>query len=231
MPVVNDDCRNLFAALAQRFQLLRKATMGEPQALDHLHGVTASFLIRPPETMQPLVVVFFPHEDEQWHEAARETFDFEGECWRRWAQATRGTATDFKPFRRHQPPPVWTGLEEQRDAEGRFLVGRHEAAISRLGRQRTYPVLLRPYVPWRSIGVTGALRPMRQSIATLVNAIVPATVRRPIDQALNELDGSHLLASDSYLVPTRWRTFHRTYFGLGLSREERMRRGSPPLVA
>ncbi|HEX7680988.1 MAG TPA: hypothetical protein VF713_22820 [Thermoanaerobaculia bacterium] len=224
MPVVSDDCTNFFLTLAKRFPFLKTATPGEPKRLDAPHGITASFLIRPPELMQSFVFVYFPHDSDEWLPVARDTFTFEAECWRRWCAATRGTLTEYKPFRRHYPPPAWTGLDEQVDDDGTPLIGGHETTVSHLDRQRKFPVLVRPYVPWMPLNISGSLAPLKQQVERVVRAVVPQTVSRPIDYALADLDGTHLLGFEAYLVPTKWRVFHRTAFGLGLSREERMRR-------
>lgn len=223
MPVVIEDCSNLFSALAPRFPLLKGKTVDQLQRLDPPRGVTAAFLVRPSGIVQPLVFVFFPHDHDEWQEVARQTFDFEGECWLRWAENLHSTTVEMMSFRRHNPPPVWVGLREQRDENGVHLIGRHEAPISRLNPQGRFPVLVRPYIPWMPLDVSGSLAPMRAHIERVVNPIVQ-TARRPLDAAIRDLQGSHLLAQDGRLVPTRWRVFHERFFGLGLSREERRER-------
>jgi hypothetical protein len=228
MPVVSDDCTKFFLTLASRFPLLRTTTPGEPKRLDAPNGITASFLIRPPELMQSFVFVFFPHDSEEWLPAARETFAFEAECWRRWCALPHGTLAEQEPFRRHFPPPAWTGLDEQVDDTGAPLIGSHETTVSHLDRQQTFPVLVRPYVPWMSLKVGGSLAPLKGQVARVVNTVVAGAVSRPIEYALADLDGSHLLSIDGQLVPTKWRVFHRKFFGLGLSREVRLRRTPPP---
>jgi len=227
MPVVIEDCRNFFETLTSRFPLLENATADDVERLDGPRGITTAFRVRSLQIMQPLVFVFFPHDDEAWLQVARDTFDFEGECWRKWGGAVRGMPEENAPFRRHYPPPIWTGLEEQHDEAGISLIGRHDATLSHLDR-RTFPILVRPYIPWTTLDVAGSLTPMKGDIEKVVNAVVPDEVRRPIGLALADLDGSHLLGSDQHLVPTRWRIFHRTFFGLGLSRPERARRTPPP---
>lgn len=232
MPVVIEDCHNLFNDLAARFPLLQEKTAGQPERLDPPRGTTAAFLVRTTGIVQPLVFVFFPHEHEGWLAVARETFRFEGECWRRWIHATHDTSTDVGPFHRHEPPPVWTGLDEQRSANGDDLIGLHEATIGHLDRQRTFPALVRPYIPWTPLSVSGSLAPMRRQIEEVVAPIV-RTGRRPLDDAIPGLDGSHVLVQHAHLVPTRWRDFHERYFALGLSRTQRGRRtfAAPPVPA
>jgi hypothetical protein len=132
------------------------------------------------------------------------------------------------PFHRHEPPPVWTGLDEQRSANGDHLIGLHEATIGHLDRQRTFPVLVRPYIPWTPLAVSGTLAPMRRQIEEVVTAIV-LIGRRPLHDAIHDLDGPHILVQHAQLVPTRWRVFHERYFGLGLSRAERRARTSAPI--
>jgi hypothetical protein len=226
MPVVTEDCINFFKTLAQRFPLLGKVPPPAPRRLDEPYGTTASFLVHPPDLVQSFVFVFFPHEDEEWLQVAREAFAFEAACWTTWSSLERGRTFPAEPFVRRLPPPVWHGLADQLGRDRTPLIACHETPLVHQPG-RSFPVLVRPYVPWPIVADAGALQTERAKLRTVVDSVLPSIGRRSFDDAFRNLHARHVLASSGEVVPLRWRQFHARFFGLGLSSAERRRQTTP----
>src|SRR5712672_2336796 len=112
MRIGRDDSLNLFEALRPTFSFPDSVKDPEVLHLDQRSeasssvstGFTASFQIRHANMLQQLVFTFFPYDDPEWTASARDVFEFEAECWKRWARTEQGGTNDVPPFRQDTPP-------------------------------------------------------------------------------------------------------------------------------
>lgn len=236
MRIGRDDSLNLFEALRLTFSFPDSVKDPEVLPLDQRYGspspvstgFTASFQIRHSNMLQPLVFTFFPYDDPEWTAAARDVFEFEAECWKRWARTEQGGTNDVAPFRQHTPPPSWLAVANRtgkKNGTDISLIGCHTARLAD-GISES-PVLVRPYVPWptareQKFSDDAIAEGLRRTVTRIIDRVEEARMAPPRSSTRHiDLSPDHVLTSAGRFVPTRWRTFHRLYWGFGLSKEQR----------
>jgi hypothetical protein len=234
------DCEKTLSQIAPHSSILAPTTAGgasiEPLTGDG-GGFTIAFRISHPDVWQPLVFCYFPYIDTEWTTVAADIFRFEAACWLEWTQRME-TPAEADSIARSDTAAVWAGLERDRIAGVRgSLISFRTATIEMPdGENATVPMLVRPYIPWatlRQISLDPAReRAARQRLKDVLAGNAAATLSLPELRAIPEfidhpsatarLSKEHLLSNGTHIVPTRWRSFHKDFWALGLGARQRL---------